>query len=461
METPLKALHSRDGLGMRNETTHNKRGYTNMKKLIVLSLVIALVAVAPVSAAGLDLSGAIETEISVNKNGEDLEVVPGSELNLNIGISAAEDRVRAGVEFGLEREEDELMPTDIALGDIKLKQAFIEADGPYWYGGPEATTRFGTLDIGYSPYASLKDRSGISISGVDLDVVGLSGFYALEGPHGHVLGLRSDVYAIEDVNLGASIISDNEILRLQLDAAAAPIEGLMVAGNVAIDHVDGFDFDMDNLWTLQADYQIAEGTNVVAGYKHISQDFEPRYVAAKTKDEDAEHDWVHLARAKDSGLFVGFETEQQGINMNAAYDQMFAEASIGAGTEYEGFKFNVETVLDVPAVSAIATKTTTFGVGREFDIMEGLAIDAKYEGKWTGGEVRTLVHTVGASTTLGLVPAIDGLELSAEVSASELNLDSLGYKVAAEFDAPNGVNLGIEHARHVGTTFNAGMKVEF
>lgn len=432
-----------------------------MRKIIVLSLVIALVAVAPVSAAGLDFSGAIETEIVVNKNGENLEVVPGSELSLNLGISAAEDKVRAGLEFGLEREEKDLVPTNITLSDIILKQAFIEADGPYWYGGPEATTRFGTLDIGYSPYASLKDRSGISISGVDLDVVGLGGFYALEGPQGHVLGLRSDLYLLEDVNLGASIIHDNEITRVQVDAAAAPIEGLIVAGNLAVDHIEGFDLKMDNLWTVQADYELVEGTNVVAGYKHITEGFEPRYIAAKTKNEDAEHDWVHLARAKDSGLFVGFETEQQGISMNAAYDQMFAEARIGAGTEYEGFKFNVETVLDVPAVSSIATKTTTFGVGREFDVMDGLAIDAKYEGKWTGGETRTLVHTVGASTTLGLVPAIDGLELSAEVSASELNLDSVGYKVGAEFAAPNGVNLGIEHARFEGTTFNAGMKVEF
>ena len=142
-----------------------------MKRVIVLSLVIALVAVAPVSAAGLDFSGTIETEIEVNKNGEDLTVVPGSELSLNLGVSAAQDKVRAGLELGLEKEDDELMPTGITLGDIALKQAFIEADGPFWYGGPEATTRFGTLDIGYSPYASLKDQSGISISGVDTTLI--------------------------------------------------------------------------------------------------------------------------------------------------------------------------------------------------------------------------------------------------------------------------------------------------
>lgn len=431
-----------------------------MKKTIVLALIVALVAVVPVSAAGVDLAGAIETKIEVNKKGEDVTVVPGSELSLNLGVNAANDKLRAGVEFGLKKEETEdLMPTDITLGDIALKQAFIEADGPFWHGGPEATTRFGTLNIGYSPYASLKDRSGISISGVDLDVVGLNGFYALPGEQGHVLGMRSDLNLLEDVDLGAAIISDDEIIRLQVDAAGNPIEGLRVAGSLAADKTEDSGFKMDNLWKVQADYQLAENTSVVAGYKYISEGWVPRYVAAKTKDEDAEHDWIHLARAKDHGLFVGFETAQQGVNMQAAYDQMFAEASIGADTEYEGFKFDVKTVLDVPAVSAMATKSTTFGVGREIDVMDGLAIDARYEGKWSAGE--SLVHTLGAKTTLGIVPAVDGLELSAEVSASELNFDSVGYKVGAKFAAPNGVNLGIEHDRNDGTTFNAGMKVKF
>lgn len=431
-----------------------------MKKSIVLALIVALVAVAPISAAGIDLNGAIETKIEVNKNGEDVTVVPGSELSLNLGLNAAQDKVRAGVEFGLKKEEDDdFFPTDITLGDITLKQAFIEADGAFWHGGPEATTRFGTLNIGYSPYASLKDRSGISVSGMDLDLVGLNGFYALPGEQGHVLGMRSDLQMLEDVQVGASVIKDDEIIRIQADAAGSPVEGLELSGTIAADHTEDSGLKMDNLWKVKADYELAENTNVVAGYKYISEDFAPRYVAAKTKDEDAEHDWIHLARAKDHGLFVGVETAQQGVNMKAAYDQMFAEASIGADTEYEGFKFDVKTVLDVPAFSTIATKSTTFGVGREIDVMDGLVVDARYEGKWSAD--KALVHTLGAKTTLGIVPAVDGLELNAEVSTSQLNFESVGYKVGAKFAAPNGVNLGVEHARHDGTTFNAGMKIEF
>ena len=434
-----------------------------MKKTIILALVAALVVAAPVSAAGLDIGGSIETKIKVNKQGEDLTVVPGSELSLNLGLSAAEDKVRAGLEFGLAKktENEDLMPTGITLGDIALKQAFIEADGAFWHGGPEATTRFGTLDIDYSPYASLSKRSGISVSGIDVELAELNGFYALQGEHGHVLGMRGDLYVLDEVALGASVFKDAEITRLQMDADAAPIEGLRIRGAVAADHTDDSGLKMNNMWTVQAGYELAENTVVSAGYKHITDGFVPRYVAEQSEEGDAEHDWIHLDRAKNSGLFVGFETEQQGVELHADYDQMFAEAKLGAGTEYEGFRFDVETVLDVPAVSGIAAKSTTFGVGREFDIMEGLAIDASYEGKWTGGDVRKLVHTVGAKTTLGIIPAIDGLELSAEVSASELSLDSVGYKVGAKFAAPNGVNLGIEHARSTGTTFNAGMKVEF
>ena len=232
----------------------------------------------------------------------------------------------------------------------------------FWHGA-WATTRFGTLDIDYSPYASLSKRSGISVSGIDVELAELNGFYALQGEHGHVLGMRGDLYVLDEVALGASVIKDAEITRLQMDADAAPIEGLRIRGAVAADHTDDSGLKMNNMWTVQAGYELAENTVVSAGYKHITDGFVPRYVAEQSEEGDAEHDWIHLDRAKNSGLFVGFETEQQGVELHADYDQMFAEAKLGAGTEYEGFRFDVETVLDVPAVSGIAAKSTTFGVG--------------------------------------------------------------------------------------------------
>ena len=177
------------------------------------------------------------------------------------------------------------MPTGITLGDIALKQAFIEADGAFWHGGPEATTRFGTLDIDYSPYASLSKRSGISVSGIDVELAELNGFYALQGEHGHVLGMRGDLYVLDEVALGASVIKDAEITRLQMDADAAPIEGLRIRGAVAADHTDDSGLKMNNMWTVQAGYELAENTVVSAGYKHITDGFVPRYVAEQSEEE--------------------------------------------------------------------------------------------------------------------------------------------------------------------------------
>jgi hypothetical protein len=434
-----------------------------MKRTIAaISLVIALVMAGPVAAAGIDFGGSIETHIEVNRSVEgEVDVTPASELSLNLGFTAAQDKLRAGIQFGLSDEYAQLMPTGISLGDIALKQAFIEADGAYWHGGPEATTRFGTLDIAYSPYASVKNHSGVSISGMDLDVVNLSAFYGLPTAHGHVLGMRTDINLMEEVGLGASVIADQDILRVQVDAAGSPMEGLKLAGAFAADHVEGTSLkDLNNLWTVQADYELLENTTVSAGYKFISNDWVPRYVAPRSEDDNEAQDWIYQERSRNHGVFVGVATEQQGVKVAAEYDQVFAHAALSAGTEYEGFQFDVETVLNVPALGEMSTEKTTFGVGREFEVMEGLAIAASYEGEWVPAD-KKLTHTIGASTTLGLIPAIDGLSLNAEVSASELSLENVGYKVGAEFAAPNGVNLGIEHDRFEGTTFQAGMKVEF
>jgi len=459
VKSPIAALDGK----VRLQNSNREGDLLTMKKTIAaVSLIIALVMAGPVAAAGIDFGGSIETNIEVNRSVEgEVDVNPASELSLNLGLTAAQDKLRAGVQFGLSDEYTQLMPTGITLGDIALKQAFIEADGAYWHGGPEVTTRFGTLDVAYSPYATVKDHSGVSISGMDLDVVDLSAFYGLPTDHGHVLGMRADINVIDEVDLGASVIADEEILRVQLDAAGSPMEGLRLAGAIAADHVEGTSLkDINNLWTVQADYELLENTTVTAGYKFISDDWAPRYVAPRSKDDDQVQDWVHQERNRNHGVFVGVSTEQQGISVAAEYDQVFAHAALSAGTEYEGFKFDVATVLDVPGLGQMSTEKTTFGVGRDFDVMEGLTIAASYEGEWVPA-AQQLTHTIGASTTLGLIPAIDGLSINGEISASELNLQTMGYKIGAEFEAPNGVNLGIEHDRFEGTTFQAGMKVEF
>ena len=187
----------------------------------------------------------------------------------------------------------------------------------------------------------------------------------------------------------------------------------------------------------------------------------PRYVAPRSEKDNQPQDprLYQLPEGKNHGVFVGVRTAQQGVEIEAEYDQLFNHAALAAGTEYEGFRFDVKTVLDVPSIGEMSTEKTT-------------SVSAVIRRHGRPGHCCQLRRRMGTCCqtadphhrckhTLGLIPAIDGLEDRGEVSASELALESIGYKIGAEFEAPNGVNLGIEHDRFEGTTFAAGMKVEF
>ena len=142
---------------------------------------------------------------------------------------------------------------------------------------------------------------------------------------------------------------------------------------------------------------------------------------------------------------------------------MFDEAVLSAATNVEGFNVNVETVLAV--AEGIKTEKTNLAIDKAFAVMNGLDLNAKYNGEWTPGN--GLVHTIGADTKLGLIPAVNGLELNSKVTISDL--DTIGYEVGAEYDAPNGIGLSIKHVGgkyadesvKTGTTAKAGIAVQF
>ena len=135
-----------------------------MKRTIAaISLVIALVMAGPVAAAGIDFGGSIETHIEVNRSVEgEVDVTPASELSLNLGFTAAQDKLRAGISSACLMVCSADTHRHFAR-DIALKQAFIEVTvhtGTAVLGN----TRFGTLDIAW-PYASVKNHS-VSASAV-------------------------------------------------------------------------------------------------------------------------------------------------------------------------------------------------------------------------------------------------------------------------------------------------------
>ncbi|NLY10239.1 MAG: hypothetical protein GX020_00895 [Firmicutes bacterium] len=422
-------------------------------RIIALTLAAVMVLTVPVLAAGIDLNGKIATNLEIEKTDE-VRVIPSSGVELNLGLKAGENNVRAGVNIGMASDEDEqaIMPTDLVL---QFKNAFIEADGAFWHGGPEATTRFGHLKMNYGPYATITNRSGVSISNMQIDALTLNGFYGLANADNQDLGgIRAD-YTLDDIRFGSAVIL-GEKLNIVMDADAALAENLIVGGAARVELAEE-EQEHNKVWSAKAIYRPMDNLVVHGGYMSITDGWDPEWISAEwlAKDQNGQ-----IIRSNNQGFVVGLQTEQQGVNIKADYDQIFETAVLAAETDYEGYNLNVKTIIDVPSMDEMATRSTEFGVEKQFEIPGGVELDARYQGKYVPANKR-LTHTLGVGTTLDIIPAIEGLAIDGQVSFHELNLDTVGYKLNAEFVAPNGINFGFEHERNVGTTFNAGMTVEF
>ncbi len=85
-------------------------------RIIALTLAAVMVLTVPVLAAGIDLNGKIATNLEIEKTDE-VRVIPSSGVELNLGLKAGENNVRAGVNIGMASDEDEqaIMPTDLVL----------------------------------------------------------------------------------------------------------------------------------------------------------------------------------------------------------------------------------------------------------------------------------------------------------------------------------------------------------
>ncbi len=441
------------------------------KTTIFLALVLVLAMSGSSFAAGINFDGSLKTNLEWHRDAEGvIETSPSSELGLNFGLNTADEKTRAVVEFGIKDKNEEGLNLDLDPSNFRLEKAYIETDGAFWHGGPEATTRFGNLDVNYGPFSTVKGKYGISVSDMNAGPVSISSFYGIPTEdQKSVQGMHANL-GMDNVTAGASIIHDWENLHAVLDGAVRPMDNLLVGGVIATQ----FDLEaeedtteptaMDLLLAAGAQYQVMDNLSVHGGYKQVSEDWKPAYIADKAKNDQGQN-WVHETARNNSGFYAGVVTEQSGILLAADYDQMFEEAILSAATDIEGYNLNVETVLAVNSEDGIKTESTNLGVKKDFAIMRGLDVNAKYNGEWIPGN--GLIHTLGATTKLGFVPAIDGLKLNSEVTMADF--DTIGYEVGADFKAPNGVELGIKHVGgnyadesiQTGTTAKAGIAVNF
>jgi hypothetical protein len=451
---------------------------------MVIALVLVLAVSGSVFAAGIKFDGSLKSNLEWYRDLEgNIETRPSSELRLNFGLDTANEKTRAVVEFGIGDKNSNGLDLELDPSNLSLKKAYIETDGPFWYGGPEATTRFGSLDIDYGPFSVVKGQYGISVSNMNVGPVTLKGFYGIPSEEQRsIKGLRADMF-MDNIAAGAVVVHDWDAVHLAVDGAIRPMHDLILGASVATE------FDLTEeaeaadegegegeaeeagalryILAVGAQYQVMDNLSVRGGYKVISEDWQPEYLADKAPRaaDDRGQNWIHEGERRNSGFYVNIATNQAGIQLTADYDQIFDEAVLTAATDVEGYKVNVETVMAVGGEEGIKTESADLGIEKAFAVIDGLDVTANYNGKWTPAS--GLVHTVGAKTKLGLLPAIDGLEVNSEVTVSDT--ETIGYAVGASFNAPNGIGVSIKHVGgafadesiQTGTTAKAGISVKF
>lgn len=448
--------------------------FTMKKSIIALALALVLVVSGAVAASSIDFNGSLETNLEWHRDTEgNIETKPSSELGLNFGLNSGSEKTRAVVEFGAKKENKTGLDIQLNAASLELKKAYIETDGAFWHGGPEATTRFGSLDINYGPFAKDKNQYGVSFEDMQLGMVNLNGFYGIpseENEQKSTQGMRANVN-LSNAVAGSSVIHDKDGLHVVVDGAVKPMEDLIVGSSFATQI--GLEKDEENeeksiehLLVVGAEYQLADNMVVHGGFKTISDGWKPAYIADKSKEDadDEGQNWVHETNRNAKGFYAGIATEQQGVMIAADYDQMFEETVLSAATEISQYNLNVETVLAVGGEEGFGTKSTKLGVDRSFNVMDQ-NLQAKYEGSWTAES--GITHVVGTKATINMIPAVKGLELNSEVTIADK--DTIGYLAGAKFNAPNGVKLGIEHIGgkyadddvKLGTSATAGIAVKF
>lgn len=393
-----------------------------MKKLAVVLAAVMVMALGAPAFAHLDMSGKLETQIELNRPvGGDwvLEGKTGIELETSLGAGGG-NGVRAVVQLkGIELKQsfnDDDEPTedfgtptsayDNVATSLQLDKVWLEADGAYWNGGPELLTRVGDVRVRWNDYvAHMPTRRGVTVEGIEMGPVNARAFYTWK----EAGGLQANA-TIEGIDISGTVVRHLDGNEFAVGAASEVVPG------IALDGIVAFDKDTNSIYRVNAEVNTVPNMTFMAGYRGYN-DFEPAF--GNIDNTDADDD----AYDRHTGFNIGMETIQSGITLKAEYDDPTSETKLSAQ--------------------------------RVFPVA-GFDINGEYEGKLTPG---VAVHTVKADTTLNMIPQLQDLKVMGKVVVE--TDEDLAWAAGAEYDAPNGVNIGAEYHSVDGVSLAAGLKASF
>lgn len=409
-----------------------------MKKLaIALVAALVLAMAAPALAADINLGGSLETRFNFEPKDteepwKDWGVKANNGMSMKLDVNSG-DKIRVGLEFGeAERgldDDDELdwneeatdenpnqIPNDPTNEEnplqlnIGLKKAYLETTGAFWSGGPELVTTIGDVDVDFNDYiANLDSGLGAKVDGIEVGPVNARAFYDYN--EGHVGAAVDTAYA--GIDLDAAVVTDGEKMEAA-GSAGTEISGVKVKAEAAVDASENF------AYKLTGETELMPNVTVKGGYRDSSEEFGTWHPKRDDDDKTVAYD-------NHKGFNVGLATTQYGIAMEANYDQ--------------------------------PTEEVTFSADKDMELA-GLNIKGEYDAKYVKDQA--IEHKVKVTSPMELVPQLQGLELSAGATINEDNTEGENsWNVGADFEAPNGINLGAKYHSTDGPSAYAGLKVEF
>lgn len=395
-----------------------------MKKLATLITAALVLSLAVPAFAAVDVGGKVGTKFTLEKNDSDEWELKGDaavELETKISTGGG-NPVKAVVQLTpWELNSGEFDDDDNPVGDlgdahkpkepvaIGIDKAWIETEGAFWHGGPSVRTRLGDVNIEWDQFVGhLGDKRGVTVEGIEVGPVTADAFYTWHNddrPMG--LAVRGTV---EGVDLQGMLVKRGSENNLMVGAGLEVMPGVDVNAKMALDA------ERRHLYRLEANADsLIEGIKLTVGYRGADEAFDPMY----TNRWDGTDELYDLR----NGFNIAAETEQSGFRIKGDYDDPTGEANVNVSRDLE---------------------------------LAGFAVAGEYNAKIRRDE--DVEHTVKASTTVDLIPQLQGLALSGQVKLQGGNID---YEAAADYAAPNGINFGAKYASDKGVSATAGVTVEF